>query len=65
VARLFEPAAIDFDGFARVADAWAIVEFVAQVARVGLCGGAGGSRELFVALTSVCFSSARFSSGCF
>ena len=61
MACLFEPAAIDFDGFARVADAWAIVAFVAQVARVGWCDGAGWSRDFLVAVTSVCFPSVRSS----
>ena len=58
MARLFEPAAIDFDGAARSADAGAIVAFAAQVARVGLCGGACCFRDFIVAATSVCFSSA-------
>ena len=65
MARLFEPAAIDFDGTAWVVDAWAIVAFVAQVARVGLCGGAGWFLEFFVAVTAVCFSSGRSSFVCF
>jgi len=70
VARLFEPAAIDFDGAAGVVDAGAIVEFVAPVARVGWCGGAFCFREFLVARASVCssflcFPSARFSSVCF
>jgi hypothetical protein len=56
VARLFEPATADFDGAARVVDAWAIVAFDAQVARVGLCGGAGWFHDFFVATAAVCFS---------
>ena len=65
MARLFEPAAIDLDGVARVADAWAIVAFVAQVARVGLCAGASCLRDFFVAAAAVCFSSDGSSFVCF
>jgi hypothetical protein len=53
VARVFEPAAIDFAGAARVIDAQPIVAQLAPVARVGFCGGAGCLHEFFAATSSL------------
>jgi hypothetical protein len=54
VARLFEPAAFDIAGAARVVDAQPVVARFAPVERVGICGGAGCWCEFFVVTPSLC-----------
>jgi hypothetical protein len=56
VARLFEPAAFDIAGAARVVDAQPVVARFAPVECVGICGGVGCLRDFFVVTPSLCCS---------